>query len=292
MGITDKHSRILFFYLAGITLISVALIALNALLQLNIPFTVNFLIAYVSALFVFVAWHALITKGWRRSLLMLCLSYGIAFTAEALGVNYGLIFGRYHYTDFLGLSLFGVPFLAALAWEPILYAAFSITDLLIHFQAARQGSRLKRLASFSGMAVIGSLATTAWDMMIDPIAVDGGWWVWHDGGPYVPYVQSGVPIQNFLGWLGVAFCINLVYRLVNGTTPQPQSSPHLFLHGPLMLYTSLFLTAGGVSITVLGRPEVGLTGLLAMGPYIAIAMNTLNTHFSPQRTRRALRLQR
>jgi uncharacterized membrane protein len=269
---TPPHGRFLFRYLAVLTTVSVALIGLNVLLGMQIPFAVGFLIAYVGALMVFVVWHAYLTKGWWQSLLMLAASFLIAFTAEALGVNAGLIFGPYHYTGALGIQVFGVPLLAALAWEPIVYAAFSITDVLIPPLARRSGTWSDRLPWYVLMSVVGALATTAWDMMIDPIAVSEGWWVWENGGPYVPHVENGVPISNFLGWLGVAFLINFLYRILADTAPPGQRSASLSLHGPLMLYGSLFLTASGVALTVLRRSDVALVGLLTMGPFLAIAL--------------------
>ncbi len=265
-----------FLYLATTTGVSVGLIVLNVVLGMRIPFAVGFLVGYIGTALVFVVWHACLTKGWRRSLLMFGLSFIVAFTAEALGVNFGLVFGRYYYTEMLGVRLFGVPLLAALAWEPIVYAAFTITDILAPATVDRAAPWRQRLPSYVWMSVIGALATTAWDMMIDPIAVGQGWWVWQDGGPYVPYVNNGVPIANFLGWLGVAFVINLIYRFVADGTPQPHRSLHLSVYGPLMLYASLFLTASGVALTVLQRPEVALVGVLAMGPFIAIALTNVN----------------
>ncbi len=261
-------------YLGLVTGMSLVLIVLNALLGMPIPFRVEFLLGYVGALLVFVLWHALLTKGLKRSLLMVGLSFIVAFTAEALGVNYGLVFGHYHYTEILGVSLFGVPFLAALAWEPIVYASFCVSDML----SQRLASALPRRLHWSSsvwMAAIGALATTAWDMMIDPIAVSQGWWVWNGGGSYVPYVANGVPIQNFIGWLGVAFVINLIYRMVADGMGQPSLSAALTFYGPLTLYCSLFLTAFGVAITILKRPEVALIGMLAMGPFIVIALSNL-----------------
>lgn len=263
-----------FRYLLGVTVISVLLIILNAVLGMRIPFSVDFLAGYVGALLVFVAWHAVLTKGWKRSLVMLGLSFVTAFTAEALGVNFGLIFGRYYYSEVLGVSLFGVPLLAALAWEPIVYAAFCISDMLSPLVASLPAiSRNKALPLW--MAGIGALATTAWDMMIDPIAVSQGWWVWVEGGPYVPYVANGVPIQNFIGWLGVAFVINLIYRRIMNGEPQVNHSPSLTYYAPLTLYISLYLTSFGVAVTILRRPEVALVGTLAMGPFIIIALANL-----------------
>ena len=264
-----------FLYLLGITVISVALIVLNVLLGMRIPFKVDFLIGYVGALLVFVVWHAVITKGWQRSLLMFASSFLLAFTAEALGVNFGWIFGRYYYTEVLGFQIFGVPLLAALAWEPIIYAAYLMSDLLSPIVSTLpQITRQRPTAVW--MALIGALATTAWDMMIDPIAVSQGWWVWVDGGAYVPYVANGVPVQNFLGWLGVAFVINLIYRVIADGKPQEHRSANLALYGPLTLYASLFVTSFGVMVTILGRPEIALVGTLAMGPFIAIGATNIS----------------
>ena len=261
-------------YLAVVTVISAVLIILNVLLGMRIPFRVEFLLGYVVASLVFVVWHAVLTKGWRRSLVMFVLSFIVAFTAEALGVNFGLVFGNYYYTKILGFSLFGVPLLAALAWEPIVYAAFCLSDMLSQRLVSTLPQSLRK-SNYIWIAAIGAFATTAWDMMIDPIAVSQGWWVWEGGGPYVPYVANGVPIQNFIGWLGVAFVINLIYRLVVEGIEQPKQSPALSFYGPLVLYCSLFLTAFGVAITNLRRPEVALIGVLAMGPFIVIALSNL-----------------
>lgn len=260
-----------FQYLTVVTIISVALILLNAVLGMRIPFKVDFLLFYVLGLMVFVTWHAVLTKGWRRSLIMFGASFAVAFSAEALGVNFGLVFGSYYYSDILGVQLFGVPLLAALAWEPIVYAAFCISDLVSPLVSGLPGVSGLR-PSVIWPAVIGALATTAWDMMIDPIAVSQGWWVWVDGGPYVPYVANGVPIQNFIGWLVVAFTINLLYRFLAERAPQPPRTASLTFYGPVMLYASLFLTSFGVTITILERPEVALIGLLAMGPFLAITL--------------------
>ncbi len=262
-----------FRYLMVVTVISLVLIILNVLLGMRIPFSVSFLVGYVGASLVFVVWHAVLTKGWKRSLLMFALSFIVAFGAEALGVNFGLVFGHYYYTAALGPSLFGVPFLAALAWEPIVYAAFCMSDMLSS-RMAKLSPLFNQTISPIWIAAMGAFATTAWDMMIDPIAVSQGWWVWVGGGPYVPYVANGVPIQNFVGWLGVAFVINLIYRKLADGMEQSGSSA-LSFYGPVTLYCSLFLTAFGVAITILERPEVALIGMLAMGPFIVITLTNL-----------------
>lgn len=274
MGKQDL-GRMPFIYLLVVTITSVLLISLNYLLGMRIPFKVDFLVGFIAALMVFVVWHAVITKGWKRSMLMFTLSFLLAFVAEALGVNFGWIFGHYYYTDVLGYSIFGVPLLAALAWEPIIYAAYLMSDLLSPIISSLPQITRQR-PTMVWMALIGALGTTAWDMMIDPIAVSQGWWVWVDGGAYVPYVANGVPVQNFLGWLGVAFVINLVYRLIGDAKPHHNHSINLALFGPLTLYASLYLTSIGVTLTVIHRPEIALVGTLAMGPFLAIGATNMS----------------
>ena len=78
----SQKDRASFIFLAAVSLLSVCLIIANALLKLHIPFSVNFLIGFVGALLVFVVWHLVLTKGWRRSLGMFLLSFLVAFTAE------------------------------------------------------------------------------------------------------------------------------------------------------------------------------------------------------------------
>ncbi len=263
-----------FRYLAAVTVVSISLIILNVLLGMRIPFSAAFLVGYIATSMIFVVWHAILTKGWKRSLLMFSLSFIVAFTAEALGVNFGLVFGPYHYTRALGISILGVPLLAALAWEPIVYAAFCISDMLANRGDLTQRPAT-RVSSMLWLAAIAALATTAWDLMIDPIAVSQGWWVWTNGGAYVPYVANGVPITNYLGWLFVAFVINCIYRWLADSLDNPVRSPALTYYGPLTLYGSLSLTAIGVTLTILKRPEVALIGLLAMGPFIIIAWTNL-----------------
>jgi uncharacterized membrane protein len=84
-----------------------------------------------------------------------------------------------------------------------------------------------------------------------------------------------VPIQNFVGWLGVAFVINLIYHKVAEGIGHPNHSASLTFYGPLTLYCSLFLTAFGVAITILERSEVALIGMLAMGPFIIITLTNM-----------------
>ena len=225
---------------------------------------------FVLQLAVFICWNSVLTNGWKPGILAFCLTFLIAFTAEALGVNYGLIFGNYHYPDLLGPQVFGVPLLVALAWEPILYASFYITEILI---PARERQTLpEKLVLFTALSVVAAVATTAWDTMMDPFAVSRGYWVWHDGGPYTPYIAGGVPISNFTGWLLTAFVCQFVARIIKDRGPKPKQSLYLSVYGPIGLYFMLFLMLFSVSVIMLERAEVAFIGFMCMGPFILVAL--------------------
>lgn len=223
----------------------------------------------------FLFWNSSLAKGWGRTLVAFVVTVLIAFVAEGLGVHYGYVFGHYHYSGILGYQVWAVPVIVCLAWEPILYSAYCMTDFLIPSDFKKPGSFLGRVFPYLVMAAFGAIATTAWDLMIDPFAVDQGWWIWEAGGPYTPYIETGVPISNFFGWFKVAFVCHLVYRIVLETHPRPRKSLYLSVYGPLMLYLNLFV--GGLSsvLLFLKRPEVAMIGMMSMGTLLVIAIGKI-----------------
>jgi putative membrane protein len=254
-----------------VAVVSALLAFANAWLELDIPFSDNFLAGYVIALMAYVVSHSVLSWGLKRSLWMFAFAFIIAFSAEVLSINYGLGYGNYYYTDLLGKGLFGMPFLTALTWVPVLYSAFSLSEYILIPVRNNFSARI-RFPVLIGVAVTGALATTAWDLMIDPIAVSQGWWVWVDGGQYVPYLNSGIPVSNYIGWLIVSFVIMLIFVSITRGAPPIHHSPSLRIYGPITLYASLLITTIGATLSVLDRPEVALVGLLAMGPFLAIAI--------------------
>ena len=227
---------------------------------------------YVLELMVYVIWSSVLSKGWGSTLLALCLTFVIAFAAEAAGVNFGLVFGSYYYTEALSLRVVGVPLLVALAWEPILYASYRLSSFILPAGVNPDAPLAARLVPYLFMAGLGALATTAWDLMMDPFAVNQGWWVWPQGGPYVPYVEHGVPISNFMGWLKVSFVCQLVIRVIMDHGRPLRHSVYLSVYGPILLYAMLLVQSGAVCLIFLKRPEVPLIGLMSMGSICFIAV--------------------
>lgn len=126
--------------------------------------------------FTFALLHAGQREGWGGALRLLALVFAVSLLFESVGVATGLIYGPYHYTDKLGAMFLGlVPYLIPAAWFMMSYPSFVITDRLIP-------AGWKRWQRILSVAAAGGMAMTAWDLVMDPIMVAGGHWVWDVDG--------------------------------------------------------------------------------------------------------------
>jgi len=139
--------------------------------------------------FAFAILHTGQREGWGRAMRLLALVFGVSLLFESVGVATDWVYGPYHYTNKLGPLFLGlVPYLIPVAWFMTSYPSYIIADWLV----THRWKRWQRLLS---VAAIGGLVMTAWDLIIDPIMVAGGYWVWDTNGSYF-----GIPLQNFWGW--------------------------------------------------------------------------------------------
>ena len=101
---------------------------------------------------------------------------------------------------------------------------------------------------------------TAWDLVMDPVMVHGGHWVWDVEGSY-----HGIPLQNFWGWWLTVFCTYGLYMLltkVGGRMPDARFDR-------LAAGSYLVTTLGMVGSALLGGAgELGLIAIFAMGPWV------------------------
>jgi len=79
----------------------------------------------------FIIWHAWIAKGALRSIGGFALVALMIFYYEWLGVNYGWVFGPYHYTALLDPNIGGVSLVVVFGWGPITYASYYLTNFLL-----------------------------------------------------------------------------------------------------------------------------------------------------------------
>jgi uncharacterized membrane protein len=182
--------------------------------------------------------------GWRRAAVAAAVVVVGTAVLERVGASTGWPFGEYDYTDVLQPQVAGVPLAVVLAWFAMAVPAREVAARLV-----RPGWRV---------VVLGALALTAWDVMLDPQMVEEGYWVWAADG-----VWRGVPLSNYAGWLVSSAAVMAVLQVV---LPSPGRSVPL-----LALYTwwAVMQTLGFLAF--FGDPLVGVVGGLAMLPITALA---------------------
>jgi uncharacterized membrane protein len=180
-------------------------------------------------------------RGARRALALLGSAGAVGFAAELLGTATGRPFGRYRYSDRLGLRARGVPLAAAAAWAMMGRPAWTVGGLL-----AGRRRALRVPAS--------TMALCAWDVFLDPRMVRDGYWEWDEGGRY-----EGVPASNYLGWLLTGVVLFAAWSPLDGRRPQPCDD------GALGLYLWTWTGETVANAVLWRRPRVALAGGAAMG---------------------------
>ena len=113
----------------------------------------------------------------------------VSIFAEWLGVNYGLIFGDYHYGENLGPKIGGVPFLIGTNWAVLTFVSGQISGRWFNN---------KLLAALSGAGLMLFL-----DFFMESSAPVFDFWYWHIGYP---------PLQNYIGWFLLALMFHLLFQ--------------------------------------------------------------------------------
>ena len=266
------------------TIALLAVFAYDAVLRLavsgvvalpSVPGGLKMLTAVLALFSLAHAWYAL---GVRHTLAFFGLSAVISWAFEQAGVATGLIFGAYHYTDYLGPKLGHVPYLIPLAWFMMIYPSYVIANLAL---ARRPTGTPRGLVPLVQLAAASAVAMTVWDLVIDPILSGPSTraWIWESGGPYF-----GIPIQNYLGWLATTFTVYLAYRVVEQHVASAPvgSMPAWVAALPVAAY-SLMLASNLLSGAA--PAAVAPIGLVVMGIPIAIATVRLWRIRSPRAAR-------
>ena len=173
-----------------------------------------YIVITVLLYFAFSLYNAEAVMGMRNAIALKIITLLITFSGEAIGVNFGWIFGSYHYTGMLGPQVLGVPLIVILVWDIYVYSAYMIVSHIVNIRLTKKTSLLRKLWVSAIVAVLTGLATTAHDLIIDPIAVTKGWWVWHTPGLYFPEFMGGVPLSNFFGWIFLSALAVFVFKVL------------------------------------------------------------------------------
>jgi putative membrane protein len=222
---------------------------------------------------VFSLTHAWYSLGGRNTVAFFALSAIVSWAFEQAGIATGLVFGPYHYTDYLGGKLGDVPVLIPLAWFMMIYPAYVVANLILD---RRPIGTPGGAAPLLRLAMASAVVMTAWDLVVDPI-LSGPQvkaWIWEGGGPYF-----GIPIHNYAGWLLTTFTVYVGYRALEQRRAA-QGAGDIAPLGPaaaalpvaaygLMLIADLLSGVAPAGLAIIGAVVMGL-------PFAAAALRLLS----------------
>lgn len=225
----------------------------------------------------FSIFHAAYVLGWRHTLLFFGITVAVSWSYEHVGVETGLIYGAYHYTDALGLKLGHVPIIIPIAWFMMIYPSYIIANLIgsglqMMGEKNKYSNNRITLVQILWLSFLSAVIMTAWDLVVDPYlsgATERAW-IWEAGGQYF-----GVPLHNFGGWLLTTFTIYFIFRLLSERKFQVRPSSRPLTTSIILLPLISYGTMMVANIIPGEPPELRIIGPIVMGIPLTIAVTRL-----------------
>lgn len=199
--------------------------------------------------------HAGISRGVRTAIGLLVLVVVSAVAFESIGLATGFPYGSYTYSDVLGPTLLGVPFLVPLAWLMMAWPSWVLAERLS--RPVRPTRRAPARVAWSA----GIFA--AWDVVLDPQLVQAGYWTWTYPEPGLPGIDT-VPLTNLAGWLFAGLVLMSLLEVLVTRTAVPDA-PRIGDAAPLLVLG--WMTLGGA---LAHAGWLGLPGSAAWGAALAV----------------------
>lgn len=158
-------------------------------------------------------------KGNLKLIVWCIIVYSTVFIIEIIGVKTSYIFGDYHFGEVLGLKLFEVPLVIVFNWVLIFLGSIGIASR-IHKNAFQ-------------IALLTATFAVLFDLMLEPVAVELGYWIWG---------QGFIPLQNYYAWFTIAFFASLL-----GSKLKLELEDSLFIYYFLIQFT--FFSLGSILMT-------------------------------------------
>lgn len=116
-------------------------------------------------------------------------SFFVGFAAEWIGVHTGWLFGNYAYGNALGYKLDDIPLIIGINWLMLSIACGELASSFLKKPFLK--------------AIIGALIMTGLDYLIEPVAIQLGYWHWYG---------ASIPLSNYLCWFIIALPLQILYQ--------------------------------------------------------------------------------
>ncbi|MEP6675088.1 MAG: carotenoid biosynthesis protein [Ferruginibacter sp.] len=128
------------------------------------------------------------------------------FATELIGVNSGLLFGKYSYGKVLGFQAGHVPLLIGINWFIIIYcsgiAVHTALVRAIRRIAAETGAEPMKVKRFT-LVVDGAVLAVFFDWLMEPVATKLGYWQWS---------SETAPLFNYGCWFLISILLLTVFQ--------------------------------------------------------------------------------
>ncbi|MGB3774673.1 MAG: carotenoid biosynthesis protein [Leeuwenhoekiella sp.] len=132
-----------------------------------------------------------------------CSFAGVLF--EIIGINTGLLFGNYEYSDIMGYKVLGVPVLLGTLWFTTMYCVGSLVFQSYEWLKEKYDLNISKKIEPHLLSVSGAFAAVLLDYFLEPLAIKLNFWQWLPNGE--------IPFYNYVCWF---FCsLLLQYLFIN-----------------------------------------------------------------------------
>jgi putative membrane protein len=155
-------------------------------------------------LVIFVLFHGVKRYGWKNIVIFFAITSVISWSMETFSIETVFPFGKYHYSDILGVKIGKVPLVIMPAYFFSGYLAWTMGSVFL----GDLGKAIKKRNLFF-IPFISAFILVMWNYCFDPImSTIYGLWIWEDGGAFY-----GVPLSNYYGWFITAYLFFQVFAL-------------------------------------------------------------------------------
>ena len=139
--------------------------------------------------------------------LFVLVTFAAGIAVEMIGVNTQLLFGDYSYGKVLGYQVNNVPVIIGINWFLIIYCC-GITVQTILMKAitkvATETSTPPMVLKALSVIVDGATLAVFIDWIMEPVALQLGYWTWN----------GDIPVYNYICWFVVAIAMLAVFHFL------------------------------------------------------------------------------
>ena len=131
----------------------------------------------------------------------------LGFIVEIVGVNTGLVFGKYSYGAILGPKLFGVPFIIGINWFIVIYCSGIATQKLLMTIVGKNipSTGPPKMIKVMALVVDGATIATFFDWLMEPSVTRLEFWHWLGDG--------SIPVYNYICWFVTSMLFLTIFKL-------------------------------------------------------------------------------